>query len=113
MQENWIGKSRGLQFRFRLVGTAPGGACDIEVFTTRPDTIFGASFVALRPATRSPRRSPPSDPEAAEFIADAAPAAPARPRSRPPRSAASTPAWRSSTRSIPTGGCRSTSPISC
>jgi leucyl-tRNA synthetase len=49
MQENWIGKSRGLQFCFRLAGTAPGGTCDIEVFTTRPDTIFGASFVALSP----------------------------------------------------------------
>jgi leucyl-tRNA synthetase len=49
MQQNWIGKSRGLQFCFRLVGSAPGGTCDIEVFTTRPDTIFGASFVALSP----------------------------------------------------------------
>jgi leucyl-tRNA synthetase len=46
MQENWIGKSRGLQFRFRLA--EPAGEIDsIEVFTTRPDTIFGASFVAV------------------------------------------------------------------
>jgi leucyl-tRNA synthetase len=42
MQENWIGKSQGLQFRFAL---SDGGA--VEVFTTRPDTIFGASFVAV------------------------------------------------------------------
>jgi leucyl-tRNA synthetase len=48
MQENWIGKSRGLQFRFKLPeGIA--GIDSIEVFTTRPDTIFGASFVALSP----------------------------------------------------------------
>jgi leucyl-tRNA synthetase len=42
MQENWIGRSQGLQFRFALSG---GGS--VEVFTTRPDTIFGASFVAV------------------------------------------------------------------
>lgn len=42
MQENWIGRSQGLQFRFRL---SDGGS--VEVFTTRPDTIFGASFVAV------------------------------------------------------------------
>ncbi len=48
MQENWIGKSRGMRFRFRLV--EPVGAHDgFEVFTTRPDTIFGASFAALSP----------------------------------------------------------------
>jgi leucyl-tRNA synthetase len=42
MQENWIGKSQGLQFRFDL---SNGDA--IDVYTTRPDTIFGASFVAV------------------------------------------------------------------
>lgn len=46
MQENWIGKSQGLKFRFD-VESAKG--LEIEVFTTRPDTIFGASFVALSP----------------------------------------------------------------
>src|SRR5690348_7436106 len=48
MQENWIGKSRGMKFRFALQ-PPHGGAGTIEVFTTRPDTIFGASFVALSP----------------------------------------------------------------
>lgn len=48
MQENWIGKSQGLQFAFRLAGPT-SVANDIEVFTTRPDTIFGASFVAISP----------------------------------------------------------------
>ncbi|CDO36745.1 leucine--tRNA ligase [Novosphingobium sp. KN65.2] len=42
MQENWIGKSQGLQFRFEL---SDGGT--VEVYSTRPDTIFGASFVAV------------------------------------------------------------------
>jgi len=43
MQENWIGKSQGLQCHF--AGSNWGGT--IEVYTTRPDTIFGASFVAV------------------------------------------------------------------
>jgi leucyl-tRNA synthetase len=42
MQENWIGKSEGLQFRFTL-----SDGNEVEVFTTRPDTIFGSSFVAI------------------------------------------------------------------
>ncbi len=46
MQENWIGRSRGLQFRFALADTI-GEIDSVEVFTTRPDTIFGASFVAI------------------------------------------------------------------
>ena len=46
MQENWIGKSQGLQFRFKL--DAPvGDITELEVFSTRPDTIFGASFAAI------------------------------------------------------------------
>lgn len=43
MQENWIGKSQGAQFKFDLT-SAKG---EIEVYTTRPDTLFGASFVGL------------------------------------------------------------------
>jgi leucyl-tRNA synthetase len=42
MQENWIGKSQGLQFSFDL-----SNGENLAVYTTRPDTIFGASFVAV------------------------------------------------------------------
>lgn len=45
MQENWIGKSKGLNFNWEIIGSAD----TIEVFTTRPDTLFGASFLALAP----------------------------------------------------------------
>ena len=44
MQENWIGKSQGLQFAFAL-----SSGETLDVYTTRPDTIFGASFVAVAP----------------------------------------------------------------
>ena len=50
MQENWIGKSSGLQFHFDLensVNSDDGAIDKVEVFSTRPDTIFGASFVAI------------------------------------------------------------------
>ncbi|MEQ7874036.1 leucine--tRNA ligase [Sphingomonas sp. ASV193] len=72
MQENWIGRSKGLQFCFRLAGTPPGGAsCDIEVFTTRPDTIFGASFVAIAPGHPLAEAVAAGNSEAAAFITKA------------------------------------------
>jgi leucyl-tRNA synthetase len=50
MQKNWIGRSEGLLIRFALdAATAPEGASELEVFTTRPDTLFGAKFMALAP----------------------------------------------------------------
>jgi leucyl-tRNA synthetase len=45
MQENWIGRSEGLRMRFPLEGLDES----IEVFTTRPDTIYGATFMVLSP----------------------------------------------------------------
>jgi len=64
MQENWIGKSQGLQFRFELSdGTA------LDVYTTRPDTIFGASFVAVAADHPVAQRAAAVDPAIGEFIA--------------------------------------------
>ena len=97
MQENWIGRSRGLTFRFQLTSPLPftegvgggpegsaGGALEptpsppptpsasgrgehVEVFTTRPDTIFGASFVAIA-ADHPIAQGLADDPEVASFI---------------------------------------------
>ncbi|MGH6658239.1 MAG: leucine--tRNA ligase, partial [Sphingomicrobium sp.] len=69
MQENWIGRSRGLHFRFPLA-EASGEAGEIEVFTTRPDTIFGASFVAISPGHPLALKAAASDPGAASFVAE-------------------------------------------
>ncbi len=50
MQKNWIGRSEGLRIRFEVTGKgAQNGDATIEVFTTRPDTMFGMSFLALSP----------------------------------------------------------------
>jgi leucyl-tRNA synthetase len=49
MQENWIGKSQGLQFHFDFTNTGNPPQETLEIFTTRPDTLWGASFVAISP----------------------------------------------------------------
>jgi len=64
MQENWIGKSQGLQFRFDLSNGA-----GLEVYTTRPDTIFGASFVAVAPDHPVAQKVAAANPAAADFVA--------------------------------------------
>ena len=69
MQENWIGRSRGMRFRFRIAD--PGMSMEsFEVFTTRPDTIFGASFAAISPDHPIARERAETDPAAAAFIAE-------------------------------------------
>jgi len=76
MQENWIGRSDGLRFRFKTgaggadrdypwVKAALAAAPEIEVFTTRPDTIFGASFVAVAPDHPLAEAVAGQDPDAA------------------------------------------------
>ena len=47
MQANWIGRSEGAFIDFGLTAAAPDGSDRLRVFTTRPDTIFGASFCAI------------------------------------------------------------------
>ncbi len=66
MQENWIGRSEGARVYFGIAG----GDERIEVFTTRQDTLFGASFVALSPNHPLAQRLAEDNPELAEFIAE-------------------------------------------
>ncbi|MFN3970323.1 MAG: leucine--tRNA ligase [Gemmobacter sp.] len=68
MQANWIGKSRGLQFGFETVG-APEGFGRLEVYTTRPDTLMGASFAAISP-DHPLAKALEGDPAVAAFVAE-------------------------------------------
>ncbi|EGJ22334.1 leucyl-tRNA synthetase [Cereibacter sphaeroides WS8N] len=69
MQANWIGQSRGLQFAFSMAG-APEGFDRLEVYTTRPDTLMGASFAAISPDHPLARHLERHDAEVAEFVAE-------------------------------------------
>ncbi|MBU6407855.1 MAG: leucine--tRNA ligase [Alphaproteobacteria bacterium] len=73
MQTNWIGKSRGATIRWEIVGEAPEGSPQsIEVFTTRPDTLFGASFLALAADHPLTKTIAARRPEVAAFAASCA-----------------------------------------
>jgi len=63
MQENWIGKSSGLEFSFDL-----SNGDKLPVYTTRPDTIFGASFCAIAADHPLAQSIAAHDPAAVEFI---------------------------------------------
>jgi leucyl-tRNA synthetase len=65
MQKNWIGRSEGLKFQFKLSNDQK-----LDVFTTRPDTLFGASFVALSPEHPLAQELAQSDKKLAAFIAE-------------------------------------------
>ncbi|WP_460449851.1 leucine--tRNA ligase [Alsobacter sp. SYSU BS001988] len=71
MQRNWIGRSEGLMVRFALdSNTAPAGHGEVEVYTTRPDTLFGAKFLAVAPDHPLARACAEGSPDLAAFIED-------------------------------------------
>ena len=71
MQKNWIGRSEGLLIRFALdPATAPGGERELEVFTTRHDTLFGARFMAIAPDHPLAQAAAAKNPALAAFIAE-------------------------------------------
>ncbi|MBT8472502.1 MAG: leucine--tRNA ligase, partial [Marinicaulis sp.] len=82
MQRNWIGKSKGLQMRFRFDDGTPsrdaaknnmppaGFEDGIEIFTTRPDTLYGASFIAISPDHPLATKAAKSDLKLQDFITE-------------------------------------------
>jgi leucyl-tRNA synthetase len=71
MQKNWIGRSEGLHIRFALdPATTPNGERELEVFTTRHDTLFGAKFMALSPDHPLALAAAAKDPALERFIAE-------------------------------------------
>ncbi len=70
MQENWIGRSKGLQMTWAWAGNVPAAApAGLEIYTTRPDTLFGASFMGIAPDHPIARAMAEADPEVAAFVA--------------------------------------------
>ncbi len=71
MQKNWIGRSEGLLVRFALdPKTAPFEENELEIFTTRPDTLFGAKFMAVAPDHPLALAAASKNEEVAGFIAE-------------------------------------------
>ena len=74
MQKNWIGRSEGLLIRFAVdpatLGPLAGdpGTRELEIYTTRPDTLFGAKFMAIAPDHPLAAAAAKSDPKLAAFI---------------------------------------------
>ncbi len=66
MQQNWIGRSEGARVYFKIAGRET----PLEIFTTRPDTLFGASFCALSPHHPLAAELAASDPDLADFVAE-------------------------------------------
>jgi leucyl-tRNA synthetase len=66
MQANWIGRSEGARLAFTLAD----GSGSVEVYTTRPDTLFGMSFLAIAPEHPLAAAVAAGDPKAAEFVAE-------------------------------------------
>ena len=68
MQANWIGRSEGMLVRWALdAATAPKGHKELEIYTTRPDTLFGASFMAIAPDHPLAKAAAETDPRLAAF----------------------------------------------
>jgi len=71
MQRNWIGRSEGLLIRFPLdTATTPAGETELKIFTTRPDTLFGAKFMAISADHPLAHAAAAKNAELAEFIAE-------------------------------------------
>ncbi|MFZ1775364.1 MAG: leucine--tRNA ligase, partial [Rhizobiaceae bacterium] len=71
MQKNWIGRSEGLLLRWALTpDSAPAGESELEVYTTRPDTLFGASFMAIAADHPLAKKAAEGNAALAEFCDD-------------------------------------------
>jgi leucyl-tRNA synthetase len=70
MQENWIGRSKGLQMTWAWAGEGPAASPEgLEIYTTRPDTLFGAGFMGIAPDHPIAKAMAEADPAVADFVA--------------------------------------------
>lgn len=70
MQSNWIGRSEGADVTFTAISAKDGAEIDFTVYTTRPDTLFGATYVVFSPEHELVRRicAPEKEAEVEEYI---------------------------------------------
>ncbi|KAI1125997.1 hypothetical protein F5Y10DRAFT_245872 [Nemania abortiva] len=71
MQKNWLGRTTGARYRFPLtVNNEPQlkGLEDLEIYTTRPETIFGVQFIAISPNSKLARDLASSDPQIRQYL---------------------------------------------
>ncbi|MFS0824897.1 leucine--tRNA ligase [Pseudomonas phoenicis] len=68
MQRNWIGKSRGMEVQFPYDQASIGHSGTLKVFTTRPDTLMGATYVAVAAEHPLATQAAQNDPELQAFI---------------------------------------------
>nr|VFK54869.1 MAG: leucyl-tRNA synthetase [Candidatus Kentron sp. TUN] len=70
MQRNWIGRSQGVEFSLAIHDESPEEDAPIRVYTTRPDTIMGVTFVAVSAGHPLARKAAEASPSIAEFLAE-------------------------------------------
>ena len=70
MQRNWIGRSEGMHVQFEIVPNEKSSESVLEIFTTRPDTLYGASFMALSPDHPLTTALAAKDPALKAFVAE-------------------------------------------
>ena len=68
MQKNWLGKSQGAMIKFPIMAHSQDVHAAIEVYTTRPDTLFGVQYLALSASHAIVQRLAESDPELQAFL---------------------------------------------
>ncbi|KAJ2987869.1 hypothetical protein NUW58_g4274 [Xylaria curta] len=72
MQKNWLGRTTGARYRFPLTVDSQSqlkGLEDLEIYTTRPETIFGVQFVAISPDSKLAKDLASADPKIREYLA--------------------------------------------
>ncbi|MDP6413970.1 MAG: leucine--tRNA ligase [Gammaproteobacteria bacterium] len=68
MQTNWIGRSEGIDLEFELAGESDASLRRLPVYTTRPDTLLGVTYLAVAPQHPIAAKAAASNPSVAQFI---------------------------------------------
>ncbi len=68
MQSNWIGRSEGVELDFQVAGESDAELARLSVYTTRPDTLLGVSYVAVAPQHPLAARAAADNSELADFV---------------------------------------------